>query len=129
MLRLAALIALMVLLASCSDSPAPAPLSGTPTDPADMPADPPVALPEDSPVLPEEIITEQRYRCDDDMELVLMVNAHRARLITAEGEQELRQEPAASGVYFVGDDWQVHSKGSSALLIGPDSTRECHQYD
>jgi membrane-bound inhibitor of C-type lysozyme len=129
MLRLVSLITLMVLIASCSDGPTPALPPGTPSDPADLPAAPPVVQQEDPPPGADEAAAEQHYRCDDDMELVLMVAAHRARVITAESEQELRQEPAASGVYFVGDDWQVHSKGTSALLIGPDSTRECRQLE
>ena len=67
------------------------------------------------------------YRCDDGAEFELTVIGSSAHMELDNTSYELRQQPAASGIFHAGDLWQVHSKAGTALLIGPDSTRECDQ--
>lgn len=121
------LIVAALLLTACSDPKPPQqpeqPLTETPAAKVEQPATKPEAAP-DSDTQPSQAVI---YRCDDGTEFELTIIGSSAHMELDSTSYEMRQQPAASGVYHAGDLWQVHSKAETALLIGPDSTRECDQ--
>jgi membrane-bound inhibitor of C-type lysozyme len=125
---LTSLMLAVALLSGCSDpAPEQPPQSpATPTIPE--PAAPTGDRSEASTAEEAEIQTrEYGFRCDDGSEFGLTVTGHNAVMTLEDTTYEMRQQPAASGVFHAGDLWQVHSRGDTALLIGQDSTRECQQ--
>lgn len=125
---LSSLILATVLLSGCSD-PAP---EQPPQDPAAPTTTEPAAVPvettgENKQQTQEMQTHEYGFRCDDGSEFRLAVTGRNAVMELDDTTYEMRQQPAASGVFHAGDLWQVHSRGDTALLIGQDSTRECQQ--
>jgi membrane-bound inhibitor of C-type lysozyme len=121
-------IVVALLLNACSEPQSPQqpeqPAAETQTPLAEQPVETePEAVP-DSDQPPGQAIL---YRCDDGTEFEMTVIGSSAHMELDNTSYEMRQQPAASGIYHAGDLWQVHSKGETALLIGPDSTRECDQ--
>jgi len=117
----------MLLLAACSDPE-------TPTLTADESAD------ADTQILPTEddatsshttdpgdLSIALHYRCDDGLEFSALLSDHRISLTLPQEVIELYQQPAASGSFFRGEGWQLHSKNTEALLINDELTRECHE--
>lgn len=124
--RLLSCLFLFALLAGCSEPPTvPAPETpAAPETTVDDNAE--VELPTDSTV--DDVHAPLTYRCDDGTRFELVIDGANA-VMTLEGEEhELRQQPAASGVFHVGAVWQLHGKGDQALLIGADGTRECELF-
>jgi len=117
----------LLLLAGCSDSSVPeqqtseteASVETQPSAPSDAPAMKEDGERDDQPLF------VGRYRCEEGSEFLLSVSDHSASVEIEGITYELRQQPAASGAFYAGDLWQVHSKGEHALLIGQDSTRDC----
>ncbi len=121
------LVVAALLLNACSD---PQPSQQPEQSVAEVPAaqtDQPVAEPEDEAGDDVQSGRAVIYRCDDGTEFELTVIGSSAHMELDNTSYELRQQPAASGIFHAGDLWQVHSKTETALLIGPDSTRECDQ--
>lgn len=123
------IIVAALLLNACSDPQPPQqpepPAPETPAAEAEQPvsATEPEASPDGEVQQGQAII----YRCDDGTEFELTIIGSSAHMELDSTSYELRQQPAASGIFHAGDIWQVHSKAETALLIGPDSTRECDQ--
>ena len=116
-----------LLLSGCSD-PQPAGQSGQPAEQTTAPQAEQAMTVTESKVPPDsDAHTGQTiiYRCDDGTEFELTIMGSSAHMELENSSYEMRQQPAASGIYHAGDLWQVHSKAETALLIGPDSTREC----
>lgn len=121
-------IVVALLLNACSDSQPPQqpeqPAAETPAPVAEQSVQTePEAVPDREQQAGQAIL----YRCDDGTEFELTIIGSSAHMELDSTSYELRQQPAASGIYHAGDLWQVHSKAETALLIGPDSTRECDQ--
>lgn len=118
-----------LLLSACSDPQPPQqpkqPVTAPPASQTGQPAEmaEPEKIPDSNAQKGQAII----YRCDDGTEFELTIIGSGAHMELANTSYEMRQQPAAAGVYHAGDLWQVHSKAETALLIGPDSTRECDQ--
>jgi len=121
-------IVVALLLNACSDpEPPQQPEQPAAETPAPLTGQPPEAAPEVVPGSDQPPGQAILYRCDDGTEFELTIIGSSAHMELNETSYEMRQQPAASGIYHAGDLWQVHSKAETALLIGPDSTRECDQ--
>ncbi|MCK5874857.1 MAG: MliC family protein [Alcanivoracaceae bacterium] len=121
------LVVVALLLNACSDpQPPQQPEQPVAEIPAPQP-DQPVTEPEDESDGGVQSGQAIIYRCDDGTEFELTIMGSSAHMELDNTSYELRQQPAASGIFHAGDLWQVHSKAETALLIGPDSTRECDQ--
>ncbi len=122
---LASLIFAALLLNGCSDPQSPQqpekPAAEPPATSVEAPAPEPADAP-DQVIQPGQVFI---YRCDDGTDFELTIIGSSAHMELDSTSYELRQQPAASGIFHAGDLWQVHSKAETALLIGPDSTREC----
>lgn len=129
LLPLSVLLLSMLLMGGCSDSVSPAPADDEVTDTVTGTQ----ALPtkEDATsertVEPEDRIITLYYRCEDGLEFSVLLNDHRISLTLPQEVIELYQQPAASGAFFRGEGWQLHSKNTEALLINDELTRECHE--
>ena len=121
------LIVAVLLLTACSDPQPPQQPSKPTTETPATPPEQPVTEQADEPDSDIQGGQAIIYRCDDGAEFELTIIGSSAHMELDSTSYELRQQPAASGVYHAGDLWQVHSKAETALLIGPDSTRECDQ--
>lgn len=122
------LIAVALLLNACSDpEPPPQPEQPVAETPAPVAEQPVETEPEPAPDSAQQPGQAILYRCDDGTEFELTIIGSSAHMELDDTSYEMRQQPAASGIYHAGDLWQVHSKAETALLIGPDSTRECDQ--
>ena len=124
----ASLIVVALLLNACSDpEPPQQPEQPAAETPAALTGQPPESVPQALPDGTQGSGQAMLYRCDDGTEFELTIIGSSAHMELDETSYEMRQQPAASGIYHAGDLWQVHSKAETALLIGPDSTRECDQ--
>ena len=122
------LVVVALLLNACSDPEPPQQVEQPAAEtPAALTGQPPETAPETVPDSNEPSGQAILYRCDDGTEFELTIIGSSAHMELDETSYEMRQQPAASGIYHAGDLWQVHSKAETALLIGPDSTRECDQ--
>jgi hypothetical protein len=129
-LYLTLLLTVGALVGACSDSSVPPTEVSTKIAP-ETPPDPDTDIHSTTPDAGDsaEPATAMHFRCDDGSHFSLSLDGPSGLMTRDDTLHELRQEPAASGMFYSGDQWQVHSKDNRALLIGPDSTRQCQRVD